>query len=70
MKEECGISLNVTETECLDRFSEGKDSGTEYQNGALVMDSQTEDFYRDPRYPTCCLEHLSQHHINCMLTST
>ena len=54
VKKECGISLNVTETECLDRFSEGKpDSGTEYQNGAFFMDSQTEDFYRDPRYPTC-----------------
>ena len=55
MKEECDISLNVTdhEIECLDQFSGEKDSGTEYQNGALAMDSQTEDFYRDPRYPTC-----------------
>ena len=49
---EGGISLNVTETETLDAFSQGKDC-CDYQNGAVVMDSQTEDFYKDPRYPTC-----------------
>lgn len=67
VKEECSISLNVTETECLDRFSERKDSGTEFQNGTFVMDSQTEDFYRDPRYPTWCLGDFSRHHINLFM---
>ena len=52
VKEECGISSNVTETETMDPFSEGKDC-CDYQNGALVMDSQTEDFYKGPRYSTC-----------------
>ena len=46
---ECGISQNVTKTAALDQFAEGKNCG-DCQNDALVMDSQTEDFYKDPRY--------------------
>lgn len=47
VKQECGISSNVTETETLDVFSGSKDC-CDYQNGA-----QSEDFYKYPRYSTC-----------------